>query len=150
MRLSDTGNEICIPREVPTTDETLVSCVLCSEFSEIRTKVQPYSFKIRFRIWRGVIARHYEGLRNQEGLNLNWIRHSLVYTDGVHLLNEITNDVGRNTDAQVGDLEVNRGPITCVMIFRYQNVKKKITLILRQVVYLYSVAVWPSVFPSLI
>jgi len=60
---------------------------------------------------------------------LNWTHQSLVYTDNVNLLIENMKAVGKNKDAQrdaskVVGLEVNRGPIKCVIIFRYQNVTK--------------------------
>ena len=65
------------------------------------------------------MARHYEGLRNQDGVGLNWTHQSLVYTDGVNLLIENMKAAGKNKYAQrdaskVVDLEVNRGPIKCV------------------------------------
>jgi len=75
------------------------------------------------------MACHYEGLRNQDGLELNWTHQSLVYPDGVNLLIENMKAVGKNKDAQrdaskVVGLEVNRRPIKSVIIFRYQNVTK--------------------------
>jgi hypothetical protein len=59
------------------------------------------------------MAGRCEGLRKQEGLELKCTHQSLVYTDGVNLLNENMNAVGRNTDAQIDaskavDLEVKR------------------------------------------
>ena len=42
------------------------------------------------------MAHHYEGLRNQDGMELNWTRQSVVYTDGVSLLNENMKAVEKN------------------------------------------------------
>jgi hypothetical protein len=76
-----------------------------------------------------VIGRHYEGLRKPGGLELNWTHQFLVCTVGLNFLTGNMNAIRRNTDAVVDasegvELDVNQGPVKCMMIFRHQNVKQ--------------------------